>query len=328
MNILYIIGNGFDKAQGMATSYPEFYKYLAENVKDGSPLLEKMKSAITEDTVLWSDMESGLGEFTDETDNAEEFYNFYFELNGLLQNYLKEQNNQFTPTSKLKIKFNDDFVKFDKYLGDLDKGYYNEFLKRHNFSSKDISVMTLNYTDTLEKILDLNNGVTTKFLELNVNLRNIIHVHGRLGRSIIIGIDNESQMKNLSFCNNDDIKDCMVKMQSNQAMKEIRHLQCENLIKNANLIVLMGVSLGDTDAYWWRLVGENLISRKNIAIIQHLYDPLSISEIEMHKIGKIERQQKNLIRQKMLIKEENWTEELNKRLFFTINKPIFKINRE
>lgn len=61
MNVLYILGNGFDKAQGMATSYPEFYKYLTENVKDGSPLLEKMKSAITEDTVLWADMETGLG---------------------------------------------------------------------------------------------------------------------------------------------------------------------------------------------------------------------------------------------------------------------------
>ena len=35
MNILYILGNGFDKAQGMATSYPEFYKYLEENVKNG-----------------------------------------------------------------------------------------------------------------------------------------------------------------------------------------------------------------------------------------------------------------------------------------------------
>ena len=28
MNILYILGNGFDKAQGLATSYPEFYQYL------------------------------------------------------------------------------------------------------------------------------------------------------------------------------------------------------------------------------------------------------------------------------------------------------------
>ena len=40
MNILYIIGNGFDKAQGMATSYPEFYKYLQEHVTSGSNLLK------------------------------------------------------------------------------------------------------------------------------------------------------------------------------------------------------------------------------------------------------------------------------------------------
>lgn len=64
MNALYILGNGFDKAQGMATSYPEFYEYLVNNVKDGSALLEKMKSAITEDIVLWSDMESGYKSYS------------------------------------------------------------------------------------------------------------------------------------------------------------------------------------------------------------------------------------------------------------------------
>ena len=42
MNILYIFGNGFDKAQGMATSYPEFYKYLQEHVTSGSNLLNRI----------------------------------------------------------------------------------------------------------------------------------------------------------------------------------------------------------------------------------------------------------------------------------------------
>ena len=121
MNVLYILGNGFDKAQGMATSYPEFYKYLTENVKDGSPLLEKMKSAITENTILWSDMESGLGEFTSATNNAEEFDDFYFELSEHLQNYLKEENEKFTPSDKLKNKFQSDFTTVIKYLGELDK---------------------------------------------------------------------------------------------------------------------------------------------------------------------------------------------------------------
>ena len=88
MNILYIFGNGFDKAQGMATSYPEFYKYLQEHVTSGSNLLNRMKAEITEDRKLWSDMEERLGAFTDVSNNADEFYDFYFELNEHLQSYL------------------------------------------------------------------------------------------------------------------------------------------------------------------------------------------------------------------------------------------------
>lgn len=325
MNVLYILGNGFDKAQGMATSYPEFYKYLTENVKDGSPLLEKMKSAITEDTVLWSDMESGLGEFTSATNNAEEFDSFYFELSEHLQNYLKKENEKFLPSNDLKIKFQTDFTTISKYLGALDKNRYNAFINKYSNSSKDISVITLNYTDTLEKILSLNDTETTKSFPNSNNLRNLIHVHGRLGESIIIGVNDEMQMYNENFRNNDNIKDCMIKLQSNRIMKETRHIQCEKLIANANFIVLMGVSLGDTDLYWWELIGKNLVNRKNIAVIQHIYRPNAILPTQMQKRGRLERQQQDMIMQKMGIKEENRTDELRERLFFTINAPIFKI---
>lgn len=325
MNVLYILGNGFDKAQGMATSYPEFYKYLTENVKDGSALLNQMKSEITENVELWSDMESRLGEFTSATNNAEEFDDFYFELSEHLQNYLQKENEKFSPTNDLKTKFQTDFTTISKYLGALDKERCNAFTNRYNFSSKDISVITLNYTDTFEKILGLNAGITSKSFSNSTNLRNIIHVHGRLGESIIIGVNDETQMDNEDFCNNDDIKDCMIKLQSNRIMKETRHIQCEKLIANANFIVLMGVSLGETDLYWWELIGKNLINRKNLALIQHIYNPGAILPTQMQKRGRLERRQQEVIMQKMRINEENWTDELRERLYFTVNAPIFKI---
>ena len=187
MNILYIFGNGFDKAQGMATSYPEFYKYLQEHVTSGSNLLNRMKAEITEDRKLWSDMEERLGAFTDVSNNADEFYDFYFELNEHLQSYLTKENEKFLPTDKLKTKFQDDFIKISKYLGALDKDRFNRFIKKHNFSSKDISVITLNYTNTLEKILNLSSGATTKGFDSSNTLRNLIHVHGILGQSIESG---------------------------------------------------------------------------------------------------------------------------------------------
>lgn len=325
MNILYILGNGFDKAQKMATGYPDFYKYLTDKVKDESALLGKMKSAITENTELWSDMESGLGEFTSATNNAEEFDDFYFELSEHLQNYLKNENNKFTPSDKLKNKFQSDFTTVSKYLGALDKERYNAFINRHSFSSKDISVITLNYTDTLEKILSLNASVTAKSFSNNTNLRNIIHVHGRLGESIIIGVDHPAQMKNEAFRNYEDIKDIMIKIESNESMKETRHMECERLIANANVIVLFGVSLGETDARWWKLIGQNLKRRRNVAIIQHLYNPGAINPTKRQKIRQLERKQQEYLLQRMEVKMEVGDVDIRDRLFFTVNEPVFQI---
>ena len=325
MNVLYILGNGFDKAQGMATSYPEFYKYLTENVKDGSALLNKMKSEITENVELWSDMESGLGEFTSATDNAVEFDDFYFELSEHLQNYLKEENEKFTPSDKLKNKFQSDFATVSKYLGALDKTRFDGFLGAVSTSSKDINVITLNYTNTLEKILGLNAGVTTKAFSSSTNLRNIIHVHGQLGESIIIGVDDPGQIGNDEFRRNEDIKDIMIKIESNESMKETRHMECERLIANANVIVLFGVSLGETDARWWKLIGQNLKRRRNVAIIQHLYNPGAINPTKRQKIRQLERKQQEYLLQRMEVKMEIGDVDIRDRLFFTVNEPVFQV---
>ena len=55
MNVLYILGNGFDKAQGMNTSYPEFYAYLQSisSPKD-SRLLSILKQDIKSNIVFRS----------------------------------------------------------------------------------------------------------------------------------------------------------------------------------------------------------------------------------------------------------------------------------
>ena len=57
MNVLYILGNGFDKAVGMKTSYPEFYQYLMKDTDKCSDLMQQLKKDIKADKELWSDME-------------------------------------------------------------------------------------------------------------------------------------------------------------------------------------------------------------------------------------------------------------------------------
>lgn len=229
------------------------------------------------------------------------------------------------PTDKHRDKFLSDFSMVSKYLGSLDKNRFTDFIEKNRFSaSKDASVITLNYTNTLEKFLRFSNPNMSTSIGASFYLRNIIHVHGLLGHSIIIGLDNVEQMLNEKFRDNEDIKDFMIKIQSNEVMKETRHRLCEDLINNAHLIILFGVSLGDTDARWWKIIGDNLVKRSNLAMIQHIYAPKSIVPTQLQRLGKLERTQQKCLMQKMRISEGDWTEELRNRLFFTINSSIFK----
>ncbi|HJF80288.1 AbiH family protein [Phocaeicola barnesiae] len=323
MNIVYFLGNGFDKAQGLKTSYPEFYEYLDK--QEGSALLQNLKSDIRKDTKLWADMEEAFGQFTSKIDTEEDFQNLYFELSDYLQEYLKSENEKFIPSVELKGKFYNDFLFFGKYLGELDRTRYNQFVNAFS-SSIDINVITLNYTNTLEKLLSINTQVSNVNKNFNNNriLHNIIHVHGGLDDAIIIGVDNEKQIENEKFRMNDNVKDLLVKIQSNHAMKFLKHEYCENFIKNANLIILYGTSLGDTDLRWWNLIGNELNRRNNIAIIQHLYHPIEIKPTRRQLLAQIERNYQNTLMRKLGIKQEEFSERLTNRLFFTVNSNIFK----
>lgn len=185
----------------MATSYPDFYNYL--NTYEGSKLLEQLKKTINADTILWSDMEAAFGEYTSQIRSKSDFISLYEELSEQLQIHLKSENSKFIPTSEKQEKFKKDFTLLELYLGDLDKRRFNKYLARYRGESKNFYVMTLNYTNTLEKLLSIDKTKSNneKIFDNGDVLRSIVHVHGELGSSIIIGVDNEMQIKNEIFRN-------------------------------------------------------------------------------------------------------------------------------
>ena len=74
----------------------------------------------------------------------------------------------------------------------------------------------------------------------------------------------------------------------------------ESFIKNAHLIVLFGVSLGNSDLRWWTLIGQELKRRNNLAIIQHIYRPNAVLPTRKQLLARIERQhQKELLQKKI-----------------------------
>lgn len=270
-------------------------------------------------------MEEAFGKFTSRIDTEEDFQSLYFELSDCLQEYLKSEDGKFIPSEELKSKFQNDFLSFGGYLGEFDRIRYSQFVNGCS-DGININVITLNYTNTLEKLLSLKtqNSNVTKIFNSSKVLHNVIHVHGGLNDAIIIGVDNEKQIANEKFRMNDNVKDLLIKIQSNHAMKFLKHEHCEEFIKEANLVILYGTSLGDTDLRWWKQIGNELKRRNNIAIIQHLHHHNEIKPTRRQLLAQIERNHQNKLMQKLGIKQDEFSQKLANRLFFTVNSDIFK----
>lgn len=321
MNILYIFGNGFDIAQGMATRYSDFYKYL--QTQKGSPILQKMQKEIDSQTALWSDMEMGLGQFTESIPNENAFESFYYELSDYLQEYLKKEETKFIPTDELKTKLKSSLANPSNGLEGSDLRSF-QLLKEGYAPFDMVDVITLNYTNTIEKILPkpIEGPIP---LDGGVYLHNLVHLHGKLDGSIIIGVDNEYQIYKSDFQTNENIKDLFVKKQSNLVMKSENVEVCEQLIRDADVIVLFGVSLGETDLYWWSLIGKAMIKQRDKVLIQHIYNPNNtIMQTRKQRLGRVEREAIETLSNKLSINKEQMNE-LRNRIFFIHNSSAFSV---
>ena len=113
----------------------------------------------------------------------------------------------------------------------------------------------------------------------------------------------------------------MVKKDFNLAMKNNSHSDCENYIKNANLIILFGVSLGETDKHWWSFIGNEMKNRKSLGIIECVHRPNDVPPDRMYLMDTVEQKSK----QELLMKLNLSPDDVEGRMFFIINSKMFNV---
>lgn len=285
MNIVYCIGNGFDIAQGLRTRYSDFYaQYTNKYSTSISPSAKKLRGSIKSDYETWADLEMGLGAYTIylNEDNHDEAY---FDLSDSLREYLKKEEKRFWPDATRKDEIIGDLVRPYKTLLERDAAEISSILDKNPLEDIHINIISFNYTTTLEKLLPEHESVQIcNLTHHNVYLDNIYHIHGTLDSAMIMGVNDSSQVLNEAFHNNPDICDVLVKPQSNEAIRSNNVLICEKLITQADLIVIFGMSIGETDKLWWQLIGETILDNKvKLIIFEHIDKPIDFTRAQ--KIG-------------------------------------------
>ncbi|MDN5275992.1 MAG: hypothetical protein JWN33_641 [Candidatus Saccharibacteria bacterium] len=277
VNVTFIIGNGLDLSLNLETKYEDFYKFVKTNVLHPE---NRIYGEINNDPKTWSDFETALGQYTFGLKNLpadkkkQATLTLHEELDEIrkdLAQYLLEQeaiNNELPDKYKFRFTASGFYEELSPELRDIITSYLSDKPVYINF-------ITLNYTDTLEKII---NGV-----EINPNygyrFRQPQHIHGNLYEDLTLGVSDESQLYDgMPQQEKDDlIKEALIASRYDGSLKKL-----STTITASSLIVFYGTSIGSTDKYIWEQIINWLFARKGHIII-HRYDDTFLDSVRLSR---------------------------------------------
>ena len=257
MNILFLLGNGFDKNLGLPTSYNEFYDYyLSDKVKPEllNDDVVELRREIGEHRPDWSDLELQMGRYLLKVNSEQAADSLHRSIKFSLIEYLNLVLKDFSCNDSQKKKFFADMISPEKYLLEEDKNVISNYKKRETY--KYVNVISFNYDEILESIVGWNYAP----VKLNdyYTLNSVIHVHGTLKEGMIIGVDNEEQFHNDTLINSSLLKNKYIKPNYCAIARDGRDRRCKALINEAHIFYMFGLSIGETDKRWCKYIAERL----------------------------------------------------------------------
>ena len=291
MHVTFLLGNGFDLNVGLKTSYRNFRDaYLKQ--RGGDKIAKQCRQIIRRDLQnnedLWSDMELALGGlsayFPEEGDplakGRRKYCQFLKHIQCSLNAYLLAQ------VKRIDVTSNQDAIcrEFEKALAcpfeglkDLQLQQMQDWWKNHTKEAVNYHFLNFNFTPTFEQCRKTFEDRTFRrqgspFIR-RVNRRKVVdtmevtrHVHGKLNDCIIFGVDHPEQIYNTRLCD-DKVHAGIIKPIINCQLKNGQATEAEKLICQSQLIVIFGMSLGQTNLTWWRIIANWLASNEQNRLI-------------------------------------------------------------
>lgn len=297
MNVTFFIGNGFDINMNLKTRYKDFYPFFMEKASDDNII--KNSSLTKEDN--WADLELFLGKMLEsvDKDSINDYLDSKEELERLLRSYLEIQQNSVDVglLNNIANKFAKSLACFEK---DLPIGFENRvsLIRSNYFNKLEYKVITFNYTDTIDRIIDIissktlisnyiNHKIQTKYSIGSAN-----HVHGTLEEGMILGVNDISQICNSALCS-EYFLDSMIKTRMNTGVGYDREKNTKKTIDQSKIIYIYGASLGQTDNLWWEYIAEWLSRENDNLLVIYAYNE-NFDEIN-HSSSKYQREKNNVI---------------------------------
>ncbi len=332
MNIVYLIGNGFDINLGLKTRFTDFYKYYLKQ-NSTSPIIKEFKNRLNGAMEKWADLEITLGEytkfFTKETVNL--FMDLVYDIQDNLATYIKQQVPNIKLSETDEQKLSTELFSPNMYFNNKDTAQFLEYKSKYKNSCDNIvNIINFNYSPTIERLLSYKNKskVLGTHIYYNVPYKNILnsitHIHGTTEENMVLGVNDISQIKNIELRNIKKIRALLIKPETNKYAGTLREINCKNQIEEADVICIFGMSLGATDKIWWQAILDKL-STSNACLIIFDVNNKQISNLRKYLL----EFDKDEIKSRLLsFSNFNDTEKsyISNKIFVYFNSEIFNIS--
>ncbi len=331
--ITFLIGNGFDVNVGLDTRYSDFYQYYTKNNPD-----DMLAKAIEEKYVDWSDLELGLGRYTEQVKEEDEdaFWrseeNLEQELMYFLENQMKRVNiGDGERKRQTANEMKRSLTEFYKEMPVAIRNHISNLIVEEDIV---YSFITFNYTDTLDRCVDATksimiSGVERRYVGTSVccvsTLGEVLHIHGTTNKELVLGVNDEDQIANKSFNAEPINKQCLIKEETNKSYRNGKIEEAREIIDESVIICLFGLSLGSTDKMWWRYICEWLQEDRERRLIIYTRVAAEEGRREAGRRKKFvgQKNMRNRFRANAEISDEEW-DELSEQIYVECNAELFK----
>lgn len=275
MNILFILGNGFDLSLGLDTSYRSFLKhYLNNHQPNTNPFIEDFKKEVWYDVETWTDLETHLGLWLDDKMSRDRAIAVHDDLVNELSLYMKNEQERLKPDAKVREQILSNMANVAHHLQrNLDKRDITNYISNHvNNVPHVINTITLNYTDTFERLAFQEGGNEFQCTDNKISFKfhRPIHLHGTVDEGIVLGVNDEAQVLNKQLVKESSIQHRFIKTSTiNDVYRTGYEEQAINAIDAAHLICIYGTSFGKTDKRIWNRIVNRVMNNSVHVVLFH-----------------------------------------------------------
>lgn len=283
MTITYFLGNGFDLALGLKTRYRDFLKSYKGNSANDTPIANLLKTQIDENSETWADAEEAFGQL-DFSSFAESLkmplldviVGMDEDFQRELRNYLIREEESFNQKVSQEHGFASRLLlNAVSSMQDViaSKSFFDSIIRTREDEQLVVNFITLNYTTTIDILLGDSSGgsiaISNEFWESRgfeyMHLGEVVHAHGRLSDKFrLFGVNDSNQIVDKATSELCEEYGLLIKTKEDLYTPVGERARTEEVIKGSDFIIMLGVSYGVTDSYWWDFIAQTALGKSRV----------------------------------------------------------------